>query len=357
MVNVLTNAQKGGYYDTVMWMGPILLKANADGKNELAKFQTLKETYIALQQWKRATEAAQFASACRPDDIDLAREVRELSARQTMDEGNYERSSGFRGSVKDMEGQKRLMLQDTDVRTEDQMSMLIREAEQEWRNDPDEPGKLMKYVDILIKTENPEHENKAIELLESAYSTTKQFRYRLRVGEIRMRQLSRLERSLRERVHKNPSDKAMREEYRQFAKEKAEEELREFTLAAENYPTQLEYQYQMARRLFELQRFGEAIPVFQNARRDPKFRTMGSLDLGRAFLEAGFVDEAVDTLKGLIDEYQIKGDERSIEMTYWYGRSLEEKGEKQPASKAYSQVAQWNFNYRDVQARIKKMRS
>ena len=43
-------------------------------------------------------------------------------------------------------------------------------------------------------------------------------------------------------------------------------------------------------------------------------------------------------------------------MTYWYGRSLEEKGERPLAAKAYSQVAQWNFNYRDTQVRIKKMR-
>ena len=78
--------------------------------------------------------------------------------------------------------------------------------------------------------------------------------------------------------------------------------------------------------------------------------------LGRAFLEAGFADESVDTFKGVIDDYQLKGDDKSIEMTYWYGRSLEEKGDKPAAAKAYSQVAQWNFNYRDTQVRIKKMR-
>ena len=47
--------------------------------------------------------------------------------------------------------------------------------------------------------------------------------------------------------------------------------------------------------------------------------------LGRAFLEAGFPDEAVDTLQGVIGEYPVKGDERSIEMHYWYARALEEK--------------------------------
>lgn len=356
MVSLMQNAQKGGYYDTVMWIGPTLLKANIDGKGETSKYLALRDTYIALRQWRRATEACQYALSTRPNDMDLQREVKDLSARQTMSEGNYEGSGSFRDSIRDREGQERLQRLDSDIRTEDQMSSIIREAEAELAADPEEPGKLIKLVDVYTKTDNPEYENKAIELLNAFYDKTKHFRFRLRIGEIRMRQLSRLERSLRERVIKNPSDKAMIKEYRDFLKEKNEQELAEYTLASENYPTQLDFKFQMARRLFDLERYGEAIPVFQQARQDPKFRVEASVMLGRAFLEAAFVDEAVDTLKVALDDYPIKGDEKSIEMTYWYARSLEEKGDKPAAIKAYSQVAQWNFNYKDVQQRIKRLR-
>ena len=78
--------------------------------------------------------------------------------------------------------------------------------------------------------------------------------------------------------------------------------------------------------------------------------------LGRSFLNAGYAEEAVDTLRDVIESYAIKGDERSIDMHYWYGRALEGKGDIPTALKAYSQVAQWKFNYRDVQARIKALR-
>ncbi len=44
-------------------------------------------------------------------------------------------------------------------------------------------------------------------------------------------------------------------------------------------------------------------------------------------------------------------------MYYWYGRSLETKGEIDLALKAYSQIAQWDFGYKDVQTRIKNLRS
>jgi tetratricopeptide (TPR) repeat protein len=109
--------------------------------------------------------------------------------------------------------------------------------------------------------------------------------------------------------------------------------------------------------LFRLKKYEEAIPVFQESQRDPKFRSQAAVYLGRAFHEAGFPDEAVDTLKTAIDEYQIKGDDKSKNMYYWYGRSLESKGDADAALKAYSQVAQWDFNFLDVQQRIKKLRN
>ena len=60
-----------------------------------------------------------------------------------------------------------------------------------------------------------------------------------------------------------------------------------------------------------LGQFDEAIPVFQQVRQDPKYRTDAAILLGRAFLEAGFVDEAVDTLRGVDRRVLNKGDPKS----------------------------------------------
>jgi tetratricopeptide (TPR) repeat protein len=215
----------------------------------------------------------------------------------------------------------------------------------------------MKYVEALVKTDKPDFENQAIDILQKAYDQTKQFRFRLNIGSMGGRQLNRTERTLRAQVTANPANKELLGEYRQFAREKAEKELEEYLLASENYPTELRYKFEAAARLFQMERYGEAIPLFQESRRDPKVKVDSSVALGRAFLEAGFSDEAVDTLKVVIDEYQLRGDAKSIDMTYWYARSLEAKGDIPAALKQYSQVAQWNFNFRDVQARIKKLKA
>jgi len=357
MLRMVESAVTGGYWDTVMWIGAILLRANADSpKPDFNKYIKLKNAYMKIGRWDKANETMKYAVAMRPDDSDLAREARDIAATNAMKQGGYDKGGSFRDSVKDMDRQKDLMTQDTDVRSMDVLGAQIAIAEKDWQADPNESGKLMKLIDLLAKTDQAEHENRAIELLESAYESTKQFRFRQRAGQIIMGQLSRMERHKRAEISANPNDEAKKKEYQEFLKDRAERELSIFQEATENYPTDMGLRYQLAARMFALGRHSEAIPIFQQARSDPKYRVPAAVALGQSFLEAGFVDEAVDTLKDLIDGYEIKNDSKFIEMSYWYGRALEKKGDNQSALKAYSGVAQANFNYRDVQARIKRLR-
>jgi tetratricopeptide (TPR) repeat protein len=357
MVGVLQNALRGGFYDTVMWMGPILQKANADSaKPDVNKFVILRDAYKGLKQWKLATDACHYAAMLRPDDMDLQNELKNLGAMDTMAAGNYGTARSFRDSVKDAEGQTKRLIEDKDIRTMDQLSVLIHDAEEDWKADPQDPGKIMKFVDILVKTEQPDYENRAIDLLQGAYESTRQFRFRLNIGKIRMAQMNRMERSLRQAAQANPNDADAKQAWSQFIQEKTNEELKEYELWADNYPTDSSFRYQVGIRMYQLQRFDEAIPILQQVRTDPKLRVDATIVLGRAFLDAGYADEAVDTLAAVIGDYVNKGDRKSIDMTYWYGRALEQKNDTPAAIKAYSQVTQWDFNYKDVQSRIKKLR-
>jgi len=358
MKSLLQAALKAGYFDTVLWMADLLMQANLDNpkKPDFKTFILLKDTYKSLRMWKLATQACQGAATLKPDDMDLMTELKHLGAQETMTAGNYEGGGSFRESIRDMDKQKKLLDSDKDVHSMDVMTRAIVDAEAEYKADPNEAGKLTKFVDALCKTEDPDQENRAIELLNGAYERTKQFKFRLRIGMIKLAQLSRMERSLRTDVEQNPKDLEKRKAYAEFRKEKLQEELNEYQLWSENYPTEMSYKYQSAIRLFQLEQYDQAIPILQQARMDPKYKNEAALYLGRAFFEAQFIDEAVDTFKGLIDEYLARGDDRSKAMTYWYARALEARGDLDPAQKAYSQVAQWDFNYRDVQLRIKAIR-
>ena len=358
MLELMNHATEAGCFDTVRWIAPMLLRANIDGgKPEVGKFLALKDAYMRLRDWKHATDAAQHALRLRPQDMDLQAEVKNLSAKQTLDEGGYEKEGDFRKSIRNSDEQQRLMNEDKDIRSMDALSSMIESARAEQRREPNEPGKVTKLVDVLVKTEQSEYENEAIELLDTYYQKTGQFRFRFRVGQIKMQQLKRMYRSLREELAKKPNDAETIKAYKEFVRDKAEEELKEFTLAAENYPTDLSLKFEMSRRLIELGKHSEAIPLLQQSVQDAKLRIEGTIELGKAFLAAEFLDESVDTLKGLSESYQLTGDTRFKEINYWYGRSLEARKDFADAIKCYSKVAMSDFNYRDVQARLKQLRS
>ncbi len=357
MIGVLQSALRGGYFDTVLWMGPILQTANKDSaKPELKKFIILRDTYKILKKWKLAADACNYAVLLRPDDMDLTRELKDLGAMETMHKGNYEAGESYRKSQKDAAGQDQRNKIDSDVRTMDQLGQLLAAAEAEWKAEPNEPGKINKYVDVLCKTEQPDYEHKAIDILQAAFDKTGQFRFRLRLGQVKIQQMTRMERQLRAAANANPQDAEAKQTWAQFAQEKLTTELEEWQLAAENYPTGGVYKWEVAIRLVQLRRFEEAIPLLQQLRVDPKYKNDAGGLLGRAFLEAGYVDESIDTLAQVTGDYPAKGDVKHTDMMYIYGRALEQKGEKQTALKSYSTVAQANFNYRDVQQRIKKLR-
>lgn len=358
MVGLMQRAYDAGFYDTAAWIGPIATRAMVDANvKDHKKFLAVSDVYVKLKLFTRAIENTQHAVRLRPDDMDLGKRLKDLSAYQTMEEGKYSAGGNFRTSMKNVEEQERLMRLDTDIRSVEGQSPLIQAAEAELAANPDDTGKLMKLVEALAKTEDPEYEARAIDKLEAAYVKTKAFRFKLRVLEIQIKQMMRMERSMRDHAKANPADEQAKKDYADIHKERLQFELQAYKQMAAEYPTESKYKFDVAARTFQLGHYDEAIPVLQQARQDPKFRADATVLLGRAFFESQFLEESSDTFEQLINEYQLKGDDRSKEMYYWRGRALEARDIADQAIKSYSQVAQWDFNYRDVQKRIKELRA
>ena len=357
MVAVLQNAQRARFYKAAKWMGAILRRANADSKSpDFYKYIVLKDAYKVLHEWQLAIEASAEALRLRPHEMDLQTEMKHMAANETMRQGKYDKGGDFRSSIRDAAGQDQLMQEQRDYKSLSFMERQIAEARKEYDTDRNEMGKLSKLIDALEKTEGMEQENEAIELLLEAYDRTKRFNLKQRVGKIKMAQMRRMARAMKSEVDAKPTDEALKKDYLQFKTEQLEMEFKEYRDWAEAYPTDMSLRFEMAQRLFMLNRPSEAIPILQQASNDPKLRTAATILLGRSFFDAGFVDEASEILDELIKAYPNKGDERSKDMHYWRARALEQKGLTEDAIKYYSTIARWDFNYRDVQVRVKKLR-
>ena len=138
MLGVLQNAQKAGFYETVLWIGPVLLQANANQKkSDFKVYIALADVYAAIDRFHLASEAANYALAMRPDDMELGQRMKNYAAEATMKEGNYGVAKSFRESVRNRDLQDKLLEDEKDVHTIDAL-----EAARSWK--PRLPGRPLR---------------------------------------------------------------------------------------------------------------------------------------------------------------------------------------------------------------------
>jgi tetratricopeptide (TPR) repeat protein len=206
-------------------------------------------------------------------------------------------------------------------------------------------------IDLLCRNEADAPENEAVEILTKAFEASREYRFKLRADDIRMKQLKRKERELEAggdaEAHQAHKIKQMNFELEVFAER------------AQEYPTDLRLHYEYGFRLFRMRRYDDAIPVLQEARNEPKVRLLCSLYLGRCFFEKGYHGQAAETFRKAIELHETPEDKLGKELHYWLGRTHEAEGRIDEALKTYGQLIEWDYNYRkgDVRKRMDQLRS
>jgi tetratricopeptide (TPR) repeat protein len=124
-----------------------------------------------------------------------------------------------------------------------------------------------------------------------------------------------------------------------------------------NYPTDLQAKYEYGVRLVRNKRYDEAIPLFQEAQKDPR-RKIGCMNqIGVCFFMKGWFTDSIDVLERAIESYQLKDDATGKELRYNLARAHEEKGDSDKALEIYRKIAQADFSYKDVSSRVDRLRN
>ena len=349
-------AHKGGYQNVLGWILPIYLES-LKKKPQQKSFLMLCDMFAELEQYAEAVTACESALAISPKDLDLQTKLKNLSARLTMQKGKYEGDNSFRDSIQDADAQAKLQEQDRVVKSEDALDRAISDARKEHELNPKVAGKLMRLVDALLKREREAEEDEAVTLLEDSFAQSKQFAFKMRSDEIRIKQMRRHARMLLNAHKETPEDNDLKRQAGAKAAELLRFELKAHELWCKQYPTDMRLRYEYGRRLFTAKQYDKGIEVLQHAQNDPKYRVPALNLLGLCFYaKDGFKQEAIDTFKRALDQYELDADETSKELRYNLGRAHEESGQIEEAIAEYSKVAQWDYNYRDVRGRIEKLR-
>ncbi len=328
------------------WICDILLESQRQAKKGNVKLLMMLATdFTGIDEYLPAMEACELARKVMPDDAVIQQTLSDLSAKYTMHKGKYGDEGKFTDKVVDLKGQQELARRDELHQSDDFLMRDVEKARTEYLASPDVTGKVNGFVDALLKLQDEAYEGEAIDVLTKAHFDSGAYQYKLRIGDIKITQMTRRYRKLVKAGDKDGAKKQLRA---QLAFE-----LDEYKERSINYPTDLTLKYELGRRQFLAAQYDEAIGSLQQAQRDPRRHLTAMSYLGQAFEAKGWMREASETYERALDAEM--SEDRAKDLRYHLGGVFEKMGKLVEAREQFSHVAQADYNYKDVRERLDKV--
>lgn len=352
---MLNAALSGGYKKTAMWIADMMFEScRTDEKPSLATLLLLKDAYATMEEYAKAAAACGYACKLKPEDGILAGEFKNLSARLAMQKGKYEQGD-FRDSIKDRTSQEKMQTQQLIFKSVDVRQQAVDDARKIYEADKS-ANNLYKLADALGEVQSDQSDMEAIKLLEDTFQQSNDFTFKKKSGEMRLRMLRRQVRQKKDLLVSGQPNEMTKESLEATTKELLAAELEHYRLCMENYPTDLRLKYEYGLRLIRNQRYDDAIPYLQAARKDLKYKTAAMNKIGLCFFVKGWFNDAIDILKEAVETYEIKDNDIAKDLRYNLARSYEQHNDLEQALEIYRRLAQIDFSYKDVKARVHRLR-
>ncbi|MEM6505291.1 MAG: tetratricopeptide repeat protein [Planctomycetota bacterium] len=344
------------------WVAELALQynANPNGKPNRRVYLRIVDAMEKINKFDPAIQAAQRALMLREDD-NLRSRIKDLTAqRYTYQSATNSAEGGSRANLKDAEDQAAIQAGlDTSGSKTDQLIAAMREPYDE---NPEDLDRLQKLVDALSRSEQTEHETEAVKLLLLAHEQSGQYRYKVKAGDLKLKQINRALRTLNDKA--KAGDEAAKAKLQEGLKKRLAFELKEFGERAQNYPTDLKLKFELAKRQYQAGQFEDAIGNFQEATREPKSRSQAHLFLGRCFMKKGWMDEAMSTIERGLEQHadpdDVVGKELRYDLLVVMTEVAKEKKDLEVAKKAQavaSELLQTDINYKDIREKMDIVRS
>jgi len=353
---------KLGEAECTYWLGERALRLAAGDKRPRKDLLVkLMEAFKTVGAFDKAVEAGEAAMRLDAQDGKLAAYVRNMSAQATMSQGGYDQTGeegGFRRNIKDAAKQRQLMESEQLSKSEDAKDRLVSAAEKEWQEKPGDTAAVTMFGKRLLERGKPEDEERAYKLYMKAYKDTDQFRFREWAGDIKLRRGRRVLSRLKNAAEQNADDESARQKYAKARTEFLNLEVEEFQKRVDAYPTDLKQKFELGKRYFELERYEDAIPLFQQSQDDSRLRIESMGLIAKAFERIGYLDEAIHTYRQAISNHHDPNNALGMELRFGLLTSLQKKAEQdqdldiaEEAERLASEISIQQFNYRDIRER------
>jgi predicted Zn-dependent protease len=316
-------------------------------KDEEAQ-KLLARAYSASGQGEKAEKIFADLQLLHPGDLRLTEELKEVSARKTLDEGGYEALSSGTGSYRDILKDKdravALEQEGRQVKDEDVTQRMINELEAKAAKEPNNLKLLRSLAELYTQKKEFDHALKTYDRIIAQEGNADASLLKI-IADTTVKKfddaIGRLDAQAPDYAEKAAQLKAERENYL----------LSECKQRTERYPGDLAVRFEMGELYFKAGRINEAMPEFQKAQGNPHKKLQALAYLGQCFATKGMNDMAARTLQNAIKEKVVFDDEKK-DMIYALGGVLEKMGKQTEADDAYKQIYEVDMGYKDVMAKV-----
>jgi tetratricopeptide (TPR) repeat protein len=316
-----------------------------------------KDRGIALQLGAAYTEADQNDKAegvysellrLRPNDPEVLQLIKNVSARQTLDEGGYEEVAQSGGSYRDILKNKEeaasLEQANRVVKSDDVAQNLIQEYEARLQKEPANLKVMRNVAELYAQKKEFDHALEYFGRIRTTEGGTDPSLEKA-IADVTMKKFD----YLKSRLDTGAPDYEQR--LAELDAQKQLFQVEECRQRAEKYPTDLQIRFELGQHYFNAGKVSEAIQEFQKAQNNPQRRLASIMYLGRCFAKRGMNDMAARKFQDALKEKPTFDDEKK-EMLYDLGCVFEKMNKPDEAIEQFKQIYESDIGYRDVAAKV-----
>jgi tetratricopeptide (TPR) repeat protein len=317
-------------------------------KDEDSK-KNLARAYSAAGMGDKAE--AIFAELMRlhPGDLRLQQELKDISAKKTLEEGGYEAladgSGSYRDILKDKEKAVAMEQEGRQVKGEDESAHMIADIEAKLVHEPHNLKLLRTVAELYDQQKNYDKALETYTRMMAHEGGSADASLQKVVADTKIKKfdhaLSQLDPQAPDYVEKSKQLQAERDAFR----------LEQAEARVQKYPNDLVLRFDLAVLYFHVGKIREAVQEFQKAQNNPSKRILCLSYLGRCHAQRGMYDMAARSLQNAIKE-KLTFDDEKKEMIYALGDVLGKMGKKEESMDQFKQIYEVDSGYKDVADRV-----
>lgn len=340
-------AKELGYSDVAIFAYEEALKA--DPKN-IDVNKSLSELLEERGEYKRAAACWERIYKAEPLNGEARSKIQQLQASTVMDRGGYEGAQNTRNVMSDA---SRAIMGGGKTADGPGMSVdadLLRAIRKD-------PGAKDNYLKLA---EHYKREGKLEEAEEQLRAVLDIAKGDLGIGELLEDvQLDLLRKNLmlaKEHATNTPDDMELKKRAGEIARELLNREIEIFSSRVDRYPNDMKIKFELAQRFMRVQKWQQAIPLFQVSRGDPRIKGESLVNLGKCFAYDKKPPLARRQFESALPEIKFDNQPDLFkDLRYHLARLCEELKDNAASEQYYQEILEVDYGYKDVNARLEKL--